>query len=245
MEATETQKKISTREYDAFITETLGLDKVYFAKFSDYQGIWLLVAKDVDNYYIYKDYFGSCSGCDELEGEFDKGEVELSKAQAFVEKHYHPFLTISKGQMAEIVKSGNLELLFPKNVRTYDDKIDYADVESDIMLSLAMDQGLVTGDLILKAKNQEIKQKALKQLGYEEFVKQVHSTIIHTDGPDELIEIVSGIPKTDPIKFLHVKDVSTERMYLLRVPPTIQRVKQGKAWTFGMGEEEYLPIKET
>jgi hypothetical protein len=244
---TNEEKKINTSNYDTLITESLWLDKIYFSRFGEYQGIWLLIAKDDNNYYIYKDYYGSCIGCDSLQGEFDEREALFSKAKEFVDKNYHPFLTIPKEKMIDIIKSGNMESLFPKNVRTYDDEINYNDAEADIALSLAMDQDMITADLILKGKNQELKQKALKKLGYEKFVEEAHSVLLllHKEGEDELLEIDPKIKGVEAIKFLYVKDASTERRYLLRVPPSIMRVTEGKAWTFEMKEDEYKPVKET
>jgi hypothetical protein len=39
-------------------------------------------------------------------------------------------------------------------------------------------------------------------------------------------------------------DGSTKR-YALRVPPTITRAREAVAWTFGMKEREYQPLKES
>jgi hypothetical protein len=47
------------------------------------------------------------------------------------------------------------------------------------------------------------------------------------------------------IRFLLVKDSSTDRRYLLCVPDDMQRVRQAKAWTFNVREEEYAPLIET
>ena len=47
------------------------------------------------------------------------------------------------------------------------------------------------------------------------------------------------------IRLVKVRDSTTKRFYLLRVPQTVWTCKQAVAWTFGMEEDDYIPIKET
>jgi hypothetical protein len=96
----------------------------------------------------------------------------------------------------------------------------------------------ITKEDILACRNQEVKQKALKLYGYERFVEETGSKEIHRTGEDALID-VGGI------RFLFVKDSSTDRRYLLRVPDDMERVRQGKAWMFNVREGEYSPLVET
>lgn len=117
MEATQ----VRTGNYGEIISGVTGREVVYYSQFGSYQGIWLLVTKDGDNYYIYKDYYGSCSGCDPLQSEIRTSEIDLEIAKKFADK-YHPFLTLSDGQLEALLHSQNLKSLFPKNIRMYDDK---------------------------------------------------------------------------------------------------------------------------
>jgi hypothetical protein len=52
----------------------------------------------------------------------------------------------------------------------------------------------------------------------------------------------------DPERVAHyvqVHDTSTERIYYLRVPPTIQSAEEAVAWTFGLNPGEYRPVQES
>lgn len=45
--------------------------------------------------------------------------------------------------------------------------------------------------------------------------------------------------------FLQVKDSSSEKVYFIRVPPSMSSVQEAKAWTFGLEKKEYDPEIET
>jgi hypothetical protein len=46
-------------------------------------------------------------------------------------------------------------------------------------------------------------------------------------------------------RYVQVQDASTDRQYLLRVPPTIQTAAEAVAWSFQLAVEEYDPAQET
>jgi len=45
-------------------------------------------------------------------------------------------------------------------------------------------------------------------------------------------------------RYVQMQDASTERRYLLRVPPTIQTAAEAVAWTFQVAGEDYRPAQE-
>jgi hypothetical protein len=54
------------------------------------------------------------------------------------------------------------------------------------------------------------------------------------------------IPDDEPLVCLSVRDPSTGRQYLLRVPPTIGRCDEAAAWIAGFDNpDDYHPIAET
>jgi hypothetical protein len=56
------------------------------------------------------------------------------------------------------------------------------------------------------------------------------------------------LPEDDPERVAHyvqVQDASTERHYMLHVPPTIQTAAEAVAWTFQVGAADYRPAQET
>ncbi|MHA1987562.1 MAG: DUF6745 domain-containing protein [Promethearchaeota archaeon] len=60
----------------------------------------------------------------------------------------------------------------------------------------------------------------------------------------KLIRVFVGGYK-EPLTYVIVKDVSSKRNYMLRVPLEVAVCKEALAWTFGMSEEEYNPLKES
>jgi hypothetical protein len=104
---------------------------VAYKRFGDeYEGDWVLVSKDKDNYYIYKDYYGSCSHCDPLENFIYRNEpvTKLKALKLLEEEGYKPFLVVPKEQMVEYCKNGKLSQIFPKNIRR-----EYGEVDEFIL----------------------------------------------------------------------------------------------------------------
>ena len=81
-------------------------------------------------------------------------------------------------------------------------------------------------------------------IGNEKLIKELEGKIIHQDGDSQLKNLNLG-NITEPIRVVKVKDSTTKKYYILRVPPTVKTCKQAIAWTFGLEEEEYNPTMET
>lgn len=209
---------------------------INFQRFGLYQGEWLMITKDEHKYFIYKDYYGSCSGCDAYEA-LDVPQT-LTNAKEFA-KRYPAFIEIPIETMRNLVRAGTLPSIFPRNIY---DNADGADLRSfifDVVIAVKNEENIdITAADILACRNQEIKQTALKHFGYERFVAEANMEEIARDGEDALL-------RTGDIVFAYVKDASTSRRYLLRVPPTMTRVREAIAWTFNMTEAEYRPLIET
>ena len=74
----------------------------------------------------------------------------------------------------------------------------------------------------------------------------IGGTVIDTGTRGSLIEV--QLSSDDPervARFVQVKDPSTDRIYHLRVPPSITQADRGVAWTFGLDVNDYQPIEET
>lgn len=96
---------------------------------------------------------------------------------------------------------------------------------------------------IMNCRNAEIRRSLLASFGYEKFLAEIKGFTIHSDGDSRLVKIEWR--DEEPIKLVKVKDSSTNRFYVLRVPPTVKTCREAIAWTFGLREEEYKPKKET
>jgi hypothetical protein len=131
----------------------------------------------------------------------------------------------------------------------------------------------ITAQHINREQNAEVRRVMIERMGWDRFLKEFNATKIHSDdfgtlyrcemphegrqgrllrrvlmpwgetrstwGPDEedvyLVKVINSTPEPDG----HIKE------YILRVPPTIRRAKEGVAWTFGLNEGDYVPIVES
>ncbi|GII57175.1 hypothetical protein Pth03_55640 [Planotetraspora thailandica] len=97
-------------------------------------------------------------------------------------------------------------------------------------------------------ENAELRRVMLEHYGFERYLKESGASPVHRDetgtlwrislpGDEDLVmvEVVNSTPEPD----------GTHRTYFLRVPPGIQRARQGVAWTFGLTEADYQPGRQT
>ena len=78
------------------------------------------------------------------------------------------------------------------------------------------------------------------------FVRELGGQVIDSSPRGVLFEVC--LPADDPegvARYVQVQDASTERQYLLRVPPTIQTAAEAVAWTFQLAGDDYRPVQET
>lgn len=237
MSATDT---FTGRRYE-IVAWARGQLALLYHEFGSYSGQWLLLARDPSHYFLYKDWYGSCSGCDSFEAEFDDTPT-WEKAAAFADG-YRPFIEVPVSTMRNVAINGTLLSLMPGNIREdidgEGDDYSLADFAADATGIVFLEEGLpITVDRILVTKNQEVKQRLIKAYGYEAFVRDSGAQVIDTRGKDRLVAV-------GDVVFLDVKDASTPRRYLLRVPPDMKRVRQAVAWTFDVPENNYNPLVET
>lgn len=220
-------------DYDD-VARLRGQRPLLYQSFGSYQGEWLCFAVDADNYYVYKDYFGSCSGCDALQdAHFDTPE----KVQEFVDG-YPAFAEIPRATARNLALAGTLGQTFPANVRT--GEVPYDEVVQEATLLIKLEEGLpITVEETLATRNQETRRRVIERDGIADFMGKVNATITHADGEDKLVRFGDGST------YLWLQDASTDREYVLRVPPEMQRVREAKAWTFNVPEQEYAPLIET
>lgn len=105
---------------------------------------------------------------------------------------------------------------------------------------------LTAGD-VRSETNQEVRRIMLQRMGLEKFLKESGSEIIHSeeDPPRRLHRTAQFPGEPEPHVYVEVQDPSTERMYFLRVPPTVTTCTEAVAWTFGLTAEQYKPEVET
>ena len=113
---------------------------------------------------------------------------------------------------------------------------------SDYILLLKADQ--LTAHDVIHCRNAQIRSHLLRSFGQERLIKELGAKILHQDGPSQLLQVNLG-KHLEPMLLVKVKDSTTGDFYLLRVPPHMKTCKQAIAWTFGLEEIEYSPVKET
>jgi len=114
---------------------------------------------------------------------------------------------------------------------------------SEYLLFKKLKDNKLTAREIMNCKNLEIRRLLIDRFGYERFLGEMKGHTIHEDGQNKLVKI--DWKSEEPIKLIRLKDSSTERFYVLRVPPSVSTCREAIAWTFGLREEEYKPLKET
>lgn len=96
----------------------------------DYTGDWIIIAfaqevkgyNDIPSrparYVVYKDRYGSCTGCDSFQRYFDPLPTAITRAEAlaFVEAHHPLFAVVTLEVAQRAVDLGFLDSLLPKNV---------------------------------------------------------------------------------------------------------------------------------
>ncbi|MEV4011605.1 DUF6745 domain-containing protein [Nonomuraea angiospora] len=106
----------------------------------------------------------------------------------------------------------------------------------------------LTVERIREEENAELRRAMLEHFGLDRYLAESGARPVHSDetgvlwrvelSDDEplvMVEVVNSTPEPD----------GTSRTYFLRVPPWVQRARQGVAWTFGVAEEDYRPERET
>jgi hypothetical protein len=95
-----------------------------------------------------------------------------------------------------------------------------------------------------EAENVEVRRVVQERMG-ERFVAELGGTVIDRGPRGTLYEVALLDDPEEVARYVQVRDGSTERQYVLRIPPTIQTADEAVAWSFGMSVEEYRPAQET
>ncbi|WP_326810244.1 hypothetical protein OIE62_34870 [Streptomyces scopuliridis] len=106
----------------------------------------------------------------------------------------------------------------------------------------------LTPERIRTEANAELRRVMLEYYGYDRYLNESGARPVHRDetgvlwrialeGDEDvaMVEVVNSTPEPD----------GTHRTYWLRVPPTVSTAKAGVAWTFGVEEEVYAPVRQT
>jgi hypothetical protein len=101
---------------------------------------------------------------------------------------------------------------------------------------------------ILSERNVERRRIMLERFGSERFMQAARATVLDSDtdagGKRELLSV--PLDNDEPLVCVSVRCPSTDRHYLLRVPPGMETCRQAVAWTAGFDNPDaYQPQLET
>lgn len=101
---------------------------------------------------------------------------------------------------------------------------------------------------IREEENAELRRVMLEYYGYDRYLEESGAEPVQRDEagvlwrielegdePLVMVEVVNSTPEPD----------GTHRTYWLRVPPRTRTAREGVAWTFGLDEADYTPVRET
>jgi hypothetical protein len=107
---------------------------------------------------------------------------------------------------------------------------------------------LLTHQRIAREPDPRLRHAMLEHYGYDRLVRQARAQrvgadecgvlwrlALSDDEPLMLVEVINSTPEPD----------GSSRTCWLRVPPQTGTAREGVAWTFGLGAEQYHPLLET
>lgn len=106
----------------------------------------------------------------------------------------------------------------------------------------------ITAQQILAETNAEKRRVMLERMGYEKFLTDAKAEILDEDrdtgGPRKLLKV--PMEGDEDLVCVSVVCPSTDRQYVLRVPPTVLTCHQAAAWVAGFDNpDDYKPLAET
>jgi hypothetical protein len=103
-------------------------------------------------------------------------------------------------------------------------------------------------DDIHAERNVELRRVLLEHYGFDRYLREVGATRLQQDAAGTLWQ--AALPGDEPLVMVEVVNATPEpdgtcRVYWLRVPPGIRTAREGVAWTFGLSEDRYRPVRES
>jgi hypothetical protein len=118
----------------------------------------------------------------------------------------------------------------------------------DVPFEIVLYPERIDAGRVLSEANAELRRVLLERMGYARFIEEIGAETIDRDrdpgGPRALLRAYVG--ESDALVLLSVSCPSTQRAYLLRVPPHIASCHAAAAWIAGFDDPSlYAPAHET
>jgi hypothetical protein len=106
----------------------------------------------------------------------------------------------------------------------------------------------ITAQEVLETRNSELRRVMLERMSHEKFLLEVNAEVLDQDhdtgGVRKLLKV--NLEDDEALVAIWVICPSTDRNYVLRVPPSMKTCRQAAAWIAGFDNpDDYAPIKET
>ncbi len=106
----------------------------------------------------------------------------------------------------------------------------------------------ITAMEVLAETNLELRRVKMERMGFERFLQDAGPIVLDEDadtgGRRRLLRV--ELEDDEPLVCVSVRCPSTQRHYLIRVPPDMETCRQAVAWTAGFDDpDDYRPIIET
>jgi hypothetical protein len=106
----------------------------------------------------------------------------------------------------------------------------------------------ISAQEVLATPNTELRRVMLERMSHEKFLLEVNAQVLDQDtdtgGVRKLLKV--NLEDDEPLVAIWVICPSTDRNYVLRVPPNMTTCRQAAAWIAGFDNpDDYAPIKET
>ncbi|MFF8958499.1 DUF6745 domain-containing protein [Streptomyces sp. NPDC014894] len=106
----------------------------------------------------------------------------------------------------------------------------------------------LTPERIRDEANAELRRVMLEFYGYDRYLAESGAEPLHRDETGVLWRI--ALRGDEDVAMVEVVNSTAEpdgsfRTYWLRVPPTVRTAREGVAWTFGLEDQAYEPLRQT
>ena len=102
----------------------------------------------------------------------------------------------------------------------------------------------LTRDDFFAASNNEVRHVIQERMG-ERFLWEIDARFVAGGPRGILYEVALPGEHEQVARYVELRDASSEHIYYLRVPPTIETAEEAVAWTFGLNTDQYHPAQES
>lgn len=172
--------------------------------------------------------------------------AELAQSIAWIQTYRHSLFLSERPTLLKLDENLRLHCADGPALRYADGYQQYALHGTSVSFYVIDRQPTV--EMIDNERNIELRRIMLNRFGTQKYLFATGAKVFHVDECGTLYR--KEMEGEEPILMVHVVNKTPEpdgnfHDFFIRVPPTMQTCRQAVAWTFGLEEHEYEPLKET